>query len=124
MVKTATLFLQCTTLNTNDVYVVLLWLHVISCFKDSFCTSKNVGIGASSHAMHITAILAGCRKGLLGLAISFFIFSTSGHIIHSSSPLGAPDTVGRFWSKRTLISQRAQTIEWSLMNGHGQGHEP
>ena len=87
MVKTTTLFLQCTTLNTNDVYVVLLWLHVII---DSFCTSKKVGIGASSHAMHITAILAGCRKGLLGLAISFFIFSTSGHIIiHSSSPRGS-----------------------------------
>ena len=66
------------------------------CFEDRFCASKMGGMGEggqpySRHAVHMEAVLAGCRKALIstGWIISQLV-STNGHRNHSSPLVGAP----------------------------------
>ena len=81
------------------------------CFEDRVCTSKKCGIGGggqtqSWHAVHVLAVMAGCRQALVstGLAISL-LFSTKWHRNRSSSLLGAP-----FWALWAVFSQEEQLL--------------
>ena len=66
------------------------------CFEDRFCASKMGGIGEggqaySRHAVHMEAVLAGCRKALVGTGWTIsLLFNTNGCRNSSSAFVGAP----------------------------------
>ena len=65
------------------------------CFEDRFCASKMGGIvegglAYSRNAVHMEAVMAGCRKAMIGTGwIISQLVSTNGHRNHSSPLVGA-----------------------------------
>ena len=100
-------------------------------FEDRLCTSKKGGIGGSGqsqsrHAVHMAAVLAGCRKALVGTGWAILSFRKQTGIEKASCLCrgSISGTVGSFRSGETCTGQRALTIVSSLMSGCGKGHEP
>ena len=82
-----------------------------TCFEDRFCASKMGGIGEggqaySRHAVHMEAVLAGCRKALVGTGWTISqLVSTNEHRNHSSPFLKPP-----FLELQVVVSQEEHSL--------------